>query len=74
MGETTDQIERHIEETRQDLGANLLELEDRVRRATDWRRIVRRNPKLVIGGVVAGAVIMGWLFGLATRDAAPART
>ena len=37
MGETSDQIERHIQETRNDLGDNFGELEDKVKTAVDWR-------------------------------------
>lgn len=48
MGETASQIENHIEETREDLGSNLQELEARVRLAADWRRQFRKNPPLFL--------------------------
>jgi uncharacterized protein (UPF0216 family) len=37
MGQTTDQIENHIENKREDLKSYLQELETRVKSATDWR-------------------------------------
>ena len=37
MGEESDQIKKHIEDKRQELGAHLNELEYRVKSATDWR-------------------------------------
>ena len=44
MGETTGQIEAHIADTRQDLGSNLYELEQRVKSVTDWKQHFRNNP------------------------------
>src|SRR6185312_16364482 len=37
MGQTSDEIETHIRSTREDLRANLDELEGRVKSAGDWR-------------------------------------
>lgn len=44
MGETSDQIERHIQRTRDDLTDNLSELEVRVRSAFDWRAQFEERP------------------------------
>ena len=49
MGETTDQIESHIENRREDLGSNLNELEQKVKAVTDWRQQFQKNPKTMIG-------------------------
>ena len=37
MGETPDQIERHIYEKRSELGENIHELQQKVKTAVDWR-------------------------------------
>ena len=38
MGQTTHQIEAHIENTREDLGSDLHELERKVKDVTDWKQ------------------------------------
>jgi hypothetical protein len=70
MEQESERIERHIEETREDLGRNLSELEDRVRTTFDWRAQYDRNPWLVLaltfsGGVAISALLSG--NGSATR-------
>ena len=57
MGETIEQIEAHIENTREDLGANLRELEQRVDAATDWKHHFRARPLLMLGAAFAGGVL-----------------
>ena len=64
MGTTTQQIETHIEQTRESLGSNLDELEQKVRAATDWKHHFRTRPMTLLslafgGGVVLSAVIGG---------------
>ena len=49
MGQTTNQIESHIERTRDDLGANLHELEQKVKEVADWRHHFRNHPMTLIG-------------------------
>jgi hypothetical protein len=63
MGESTDQITRHIEEKKEDLRSNLRELEDRVKSAVDWRRHFRRNPAVGLGVGVAGGLLLAGLIG-----------
>lgn len=63
MGETTDQIERHIEDQREDLRSNLRELEDRMKSVMDWRRQFRRNPAVGLGLAVGGGLLLAGLFG-----------
>ena len=69
MGQTSDEIETHIQSTREDLRANLDELEGRVKSAVDWREGFRRNPALGLGLALAGGFLLA---GLTTR--APGRT
>jgi hypothetical protein len=63
MGETTDQIAAHIENTRADLGANLQELEGKVKAATDWRQYFQKNPMTLIGVAFGGGVFLARLAG-----------
>ena len=50
MGQTTHQIEAHIEDTREDLGSNLHELEQKVKSVTDWKQHFRTSPMTMLGG------------------------
>jgi hypothetical protein len=58
MGQTTDQIVDDIDQTREELKANLEELETRVKSAADWRHHVDRHPgAMILISMVAGALI-----------------
>ncbi len=73
MSETPDEIKDHIRHTREDLSANLSELEHKVKSAADWRRYFDRSP----GMFLAAALGTGLLLALATnrrRPLAPAAT
>src|SRR6185295_8245256 len=56
MDKTVDEIEAHIDQTRQRLGSNLRELEQKVDAATDWREQFRARPYLALGIAFAGGV------------------
>jgi len=58
MDETANQIEAHIDRTRERLGSNLKELEDRVEAATDWREHFRERPQVFIGAAFVGGMIL----------------
>lgn len=58
MGEESDQIKKHIEEKRQELGAHLNELEYRVKSATDWRVHVRKQPAKAIAAAFGGGLLL----------------
>jgi len=58
MGETTEQIAAQIESTRANLGANLHELEGKVKSATDWRQHFQKNPMTLIGVAFGGGVVL----------------
>jgi hypothetical protein len=49
MGQTTDRIEHHIDETRQELGQHIHELQDKARNAVDWRYQTRERPWAMMG-------------------------
>jgi hypothetical protein len=58
MGETTRQIATHIEHTREDLGSNLEELEQKVKSVTDWRQQFQNSPGTMVGLAFGGGVIL----------------
>ena len=59
MDERSDQIIEQMESQRQQLGANLNELEDRVRRTADWRTHFDNNPLLMLAGALGGGILLG---------------
>ena len=63
MDQTTDQIEAHIANTRENLGANLQELERKVKSVTDWRRQFRDSPMVLLGAAFTGGIILASLLG-----------
>ena len=63
MGETTNQIEAHIEETREHLGSNLRELEGKVKSATDWKYYFRKSPLIMIGAAFGGGLVVATMLG-----------
>ena len=68
MDETANEIEAHIDRTRERLGSNLRELEDKVDAATDWREHFRERPHLFLGAAFIGGVLVATA--LATRPTA----
>jgi len=58
MAQTVEQIEAHIDRTREELGSNLHELGRRVDAATDWREHFRAKPALFIGGAFLGGLAL----------------
>jgi len=63
MGETPDDIKKDIEQARERLGANLNQLEYRVKSTLDWRSHVDRNPLAFVGGAFGVAFLIGWMTG-----------
>jgi hypothetical protein len=58
MGETVQQIEAHIDSTRERLGSNLQELERKVDAVTDWREHFQTRPFTLLGVAFAGGVAL----------------
>ena len=58
MDETAHQIEAHIDRTRERLGSNLKELEDKVEAATDWREHFRERPHVFLGAAFIGGTVL----------------
>ena len=69
MGEITNEIEREIRDSREDLGRNLNELEDKARELTDWRSHYRNHSGAFLGAAFAA----GALAAIATVPASSAR-
>jgi hypothetical protein len=61
MGETSDQIERHIQATRNDLGDNFSELQDKVKTAVDWRAQFAERPSTMLALAFGSGVILSAL-------------
>jgi ElaB/YqjD/DUF883 family membrane-anchored ribosome-binding protein len=61
MGEESDQIKKHIEEKRHELGTHLNELEYRVQSVTDWRMQVRHHPGTALGIAFGGGLLLALL-------------
>lgn len=59
MDEKSDEILEQIESQRNQLGANLNELQTRVRQTTDWRMHFDRNPMLMLGAALGGGIMLG---------------
>jgi hypothetical protein len=60
MNETPEQIENHIRHTREDLSANLNELEQKVKSATDWRQHYAKSPVAFLATAVTGGVLLAF--------------
>jgi len=63
MGETADDIKREIEQARERLGADLNQLEYRVKSTLDWRSHMDRNPLAFVGGAFGVAFLIGLMIG-----------
>ena len=63
MDETANQIEAHIDRTRERLGSNLRELEDRVEAAADWREHFRDRPHVFLGVAFLGGMVLAGALG-----------
>jgi hypothetical protein len=63
MDEKPEQIARHIDSARTELGSNLHELEDKVRQAADWKTYFDRNPIMLLGLALGGGVLLATIAG-----------
>jgi hypothetical protein len=63
MGQTTDQIESHIERKRAALKSNLEELESRFRAATDLRAHLKKHSGAMVAAAFGGGVLLSLLVG-----------
>ncbi|MDZ4801117.1 MAG: hypothetical protein SGI92_23410 [Bryobacteraceae bacterium] len=63
MDEKTDEIIGQIEARRDELGRNLSELEEKVRRTADWHTYFDRNPMMILGAALGGGILVGAVVG-----------
>ena len=57
MDAQSEQIIKHIQEKREQLGDNLAELETRVRAETNWRTHFQRKPWLMMALALGGGLL-----------------
>ena len=62
MDEETVQIRQHIDAEREQLGRNLDEIEDRVKKATDIKHQFDRHTAWILGGAAAGGFLLSRAF------------
>jgi hypothetical protein len=67
MGKTADQITSEIDHAREQLEANLHELESRVKSATDWRAQFKKHPGAMVAGALIGGVLLSAMLGRPDR-------
>src|SRR4029453_2879867 len=58
MDQAADKIEAHIARTRERLGSNLRELEEKVEAATDWRTHYEARPHYFLAGAFAAGIVL----------------
>jgi hypothetical protein len=63
MAEEPNQVKRHIDSTRQQLGENLRELEFRAKRAANWRTYFDKSPITIVALAFAGGVALSRFVG-----------
>jgi Protein of unknown function (DUF3618) len=63
MAEEPNEIRRHIDATRQQLGRNMGELEGRVKKATDWRAYFDKSPMTMLAVAFAGGIVLSGVMG-----------
>jgi ElaB/YqjD/DUF883 family membrane-anchored ribosome-binding protein len=62
MVQTSNQIEQHIQETRNDLSDNFNELEAKVKSAVDWRAQFDERPWTLMAVAFGGGLLLSALF------------
>jgi hypothetical protein len=58
MGQTSGQIEQHINEQRGELGQNISELQEKVKATFDWRRQTRARPFTALGIAFGAGIVL----------------
>jgi hypothetical protein len=63
MGEEPNQIKRHIDATRSELGENVQQLGFRVKQATDWHTYFDKSPMTMLALAFAGGIVLSSVVG-----------
>ncbi len=72
MGDNAEQVERHIQERRNNLTNDLSELERKAKEAVDWRAQVDQRPGTMLGIAFGAGILLSAILGGGRRS--PART
>ena len=67
MSDTSDQIAGQIEQQRRELSDSMVELEEKVTGAINWRSQVEQRPMMMIGLAFGGGVLLSALLGQTSR-------
>ena len=67
MGQESSEVKRHIDEQRQELGANIHVLQSRVRDKFDWRTQFERRPMTIVGAAFGVGRLMSGVVGRKRR-------
>jgi hypothetical protein len=67
MDKATNKIESQIDRTRDELGANLQELEHKVKQIGDWRHHFGNHPMTLLGVAFGGGVLLATMLGRSGR-------
>ena len=70
MSETAGDIQSHIRDAREDLDANLKELGQKVKSATDWRQHFQKSPGMFLAAALGGGLLLAYATG-SRRSHAP---
>jgi hypothetical protein len=73
MGERPDQIEKHIEDERWRLGANVNDLETKVKNTFDWRVQFQQRPMTFIGVAFGTGVLLSTMGNRGSRSSTARR-
>src|SRR5258706_12355179 len=71
MAESSDELERHIQEIHHDLKDNFGELEDKVKSAVDWRAQFEERPGTMLALAFGGGILLSAFL---PRGRSPRRT
>jgi hypothetical protein len=73
MPESSDQLERHIQEIQHDLKDNFSELEDKVKSSVDWRAQFEERPGTLLALAFGGGIVLSALLPRARSGRRPRR-
>ena len=68
MDERSYEIAKKIEKTKDELGENLHELENKVKDATDWRKQFQKSPLTMIGIAFGGGILLSRVLSSSSRS------
>ncbi len=68
MGEEPNEIEKHIDATRERIAYNLNDLEGRVKATTDWRSHFQKRPLAMIGAAFGAGMLLAFVSRRAMRE------